>query len=120
MAIFIVAMGLFAGLRHLFDIRIPSYENLTANTLLPTESQEEYIMHDEPSDNHEIEEFSQNDMSANNVKDNKKDEEPGITIPDSINNNTTLYRISGKIWSYDECFADTQEQEIWYKTSLLT
>lgn len=114
MAIFIVAMGLLAGLRHLFDISIPSYENLTTSTLLPTESEVEYVMNDEMEKEYlETEDVSDEESGAEVIQENEEEKEPDITIPDSINKNTTLYRLSGKIWSYDECLADTQEQHIY-------
>lgn len=107
-------MGLLAGLRHLFDINIPSYENLTASTLLPTECEAEGTMNDETeAENLEMEEASDEESETDVALENEEDKEPDITIPDSINKNTTLYGISGKIWSYDECLADTQEQHIY-------
>ena len=110
LGIFLGAVLLLAAVRHIFDIPIPSYDKLKSNNLLPTENKESF------SDDGEGEESINAESNDNKKSEDIADKtvcdsvEPEITILDSVNKNTALYRMSGKIWSYNECFADTQYQ----------
>ncbi len=109
--IFMAVVLLLAGIRHLFDVGILSYDNLKATNLLPTETEKVDI--DKEADESNPEKTDRPIPPDVKAKETAHDDKgPEITIPDSINKNTRLYRMSGKIWNYDECFADTQQQHI--------
>lgn len=112
LGIFIGVILLFAGIRHLFDIPVPSYDHLKSENLLPTEEDKNSADNDNAtSPSEENPEENSEDVSASNPDISNKDTiEPEITILDSVNKKTKLYSLSGKIWNYDECFADTQYQ----------
>jgi len=120
--IFIAVVLLLAGIRHIFDVEIPSYDNLNAENLLPTEFDGQDVLDKGNSDADKSAILSEEKFEQSSVENDTcrhrvtlKDfggKEPDITKFDSVNKNTALYRLSGKIWNYDECFADTQQQHL--------
>ncbi len=111
--IFMIVMLLLAGIRHIFDVRIPSYEHLKAENLLPTEQNHndaDFDIAESVSSDSPKSEIKEEPISNQSESD---DSAPEITVLDSVNKNTALFRQSGKIWNYDECFADTQQQHIY-------
>ena len=130
LSIFILTMGFLGCLRHIFDIKIPDYsENVKAeitSRLLPTEEPVLVSSERMSSDLSSIDSTSSTNSEPLHVAvDSQPELCPPISatsspsqvmvesaVSDSINRNTALFRMSGKIWSYDECLPDTQEQHL--------
>ena len=126
LAVFFSVMVLLAVFRHVFKPEIPSYDNLTAQELLPTEEPEAMQMMPGVVPTAEADTL-ENDTSATLDKEAAADTVPmsaaeqqltaslssdSSASDTAVNKNTALYRMSGKIWDYDECLPDTQEQHI--------
>lgn len=124
--VFLVTMGILAVLRHAFDIRIPSYDHLTASVTdstaadaleteaLPSnEATADSTMETEKQILDELEEteLTEADLSAVAATDTLELAD-STTADTNVNRNTYLYKLSGKVWSYPECFPDTQEQHV--------
>lgn len=131
LSVFILTMGLLGGIRHLFDIKIPSYDDKMkaqiSSRLLPTEepvvvtdsassvveeADSVSVVSEEPAEVAAAVEAVKIDADSVDVSVSDGPIVSDITEPDSVNKNTALYHISGKIWSYDECLPDTQEQHL--------
>ena len=133
LSVFILTMVLLGVIRHLFDVKIPSYDakqrTQMSARLLPTE--ESVLTSDSASYSVPLSdsaslvsevalssastfEIEKEELLIDSVDVLGKDSQiiSDITVPDSVNKNTALYHISGKIWSYDECLPDTQEQHL--------
>ena len=132
--VFVITLGILAALRHLFHPRIPPYdideakeEKVDSPEVLLTKAQTAFSQEDFASE-------EQNAPAPKAVKEEKEKKQKTETEPaasadeekdsltlaledslrrDSINRrNTALFRQSGKIWDYDECLPDTQDQHI--------
>lgn len=133
--VFIITIGFLACLRHLFNFAIPTYSNegtptleeapkenillADANTELQSTAEEKPEVpassnqSEETSDTSDQPDFSntpdltdlENDSLAQLYEDSLRQ--------DSLRKrNTALFKKSGKIWDYDECLPDTQDQHI--------
>lgn len=130
--VFLITIGILVALRHLFNLYIPPYDNDK-----PKEEKadsQKILMAKAPVSQTDIAYEEQQAPAPNAVKQKKSkkqdiekdttesaDEEKDSLIlaledslrQDSINRrNTALFRQSGKIWDYDECLPDTQDQHI--------
>lgn len=134
--VFIITIGFLAGLRHLFNLSVPAYGNEEATESteqvstteqtpvgesndLASALEEESVAENtkETAENTQEATPSDAETTDNPVADVEKD---SLTLAfedslrrDSISRrNTALFRKSGKIWDYDECLPDTQDQHI--------
>ena len=119
---FLIVMGFLAIIRHAFKPEIPSYDFQTS-AMLPTEVTEL------PTEEMLAESKEESQVGTKVNVPEPESQTPSVEIVfesdsvrqayddslrlDSIRKrNTPLFRESGKIWSYDECLPDTQEQHI--------
>lgn len=127
---FMVVMGLFAGVRHVFGIEIPLNVEKTAPTSLTTYVEESGMV-DETADVEEILAMNQScpedsntdeggfdDEAEENEEEEEDEQKDGKEEEDSLSDNGMTdsmqqdgHRIRG-VWSYDECFPDIQDVQI--------
>lgn len=124
--VFIITIGILAVLRHAFNIRIPSYDSLTANATasVDTAVAEEAVvpsevLTEENSEEEEaniLEELEETEMTETDLAEaaiaDSVELSDSLPTDTNVNRNTYLYKLSGKVWSYMECFPDTQEQHV--------
>ena len=132
--VFLITIGVLAAMRHLFNLTIPSYDKdkpkeektdslklLLAEAAAPV-SQTDFASEEQNAPppkaiKQEKEKKKEPEKETSEPADEEKD---SLTLAledslrrDSINRrNTALFRQSGKIWDYDECLPDTQDQHI--------
>ena len=130
--VFIITLGFLGGLRHLFNFSLPAFgnEELEEDEEILAEASEPIEIQDSLDGNLAMEatiptaaedqvEKSFSEAPATEP-DSATEEKDSLTLAiedslrrDSINRrNTALFRQSGKIWNYDDCLPDSQEQHI--------
>ncbi len=123
--VFIITMGILAVLRHAFNIKIPSYDSLTANAtasvdttvieaVVPSEALTEGSSEEQEANI--LEELEETEMSESDLAEaaiaDSVELSDSMPVDTNVNRNTYLYKLSGKVWSYKECFPDTQKQHV--------
>ena len=132
--VFLITIGFLAGLRHLFSFSIPAFgsEDIpeqkeqpveeTADSSLAPQVLAKVKEAEAPAPISASDLSDEPDLSENPEQADKSDlpEKDSLTlaIEDSLRQDsirrrdTALFHKSGKIWDYDECLPDTQDQHI--------
>ena len=130
--VFIITLGSVAALRHIFSFSIPAYateettdkdeteeeatKDSATTSIMLAQTDQPAALSDQP-DQSDLSDLS--DLSAPSDSSNLANKDSmTLALKDSLRRdsirrrNTALFKKSGKIWDYDECLPDTQDQHI--------